>query len=125
MTVERRDIGQTGLHAQAVMVAGHRSIYVSGQVAADGSGRAVGSDVATQARVVFERIAQLLGEFGATMDDVVKITTFLTDMSSYDAFSGVRSTFFPRRKPASSTVEVSALSHPDFLIEIEAVAAVA
>lgn len=122
--MERRDIGQSGLHAQAVMVAGHRTIYVSGQVAADESGRAVGSDVGTQARFVFERIAQLLGEYGATLDDVVKITTFLTDMAAYAPFSEARSNSFPRRKPASSTVEVSALSHPDFLIEIEAVAAI-
>ena len=123
--MQRRDIGQSGLHAQAVMVAGHGTIYVSGQVAVDGQGAAVGDDVATQARVIFERIAQYLAEFGATLDDVVKITTFLTDMETYDQFSAVRSSFFPDGKPASSTVEVSALSQPDFLIEIEAVAAVA
>jgi enamine deaminase RidA (YjgF/YER057c/UK114 family) len=122
--VERRDVGGEGLHAQAVMVSGHRAIYVSGQVAADAEGRAIGDDVGTQARVVFERIAAHLAELGATMDDVVKITTFLTDMNEYAPFSAVRAEFFPRRKPASSTVGVKALSHADFLIEIEAVAAV-
>ena len=123
--MERRDLGESGLHAQAVMVGGHSTIYISGQVAADADGRAVGSDVGSQAEFVFARIAELLGEYGATMDDVVKITTFLTDMSAYGPFSEARSRSFPRRKPASSTVEVSALSHPDFLIEIEAVAAIA
>ena len=122
--VQRFDIGGEGLHAQAVLVSGHRTIYVSGQVAVDADGRAIGGDVATQARAVFERIATYLAEFGATMDDVVKITTFLTDMREYGPFSAVRAEFFPGRKPASSTVGVKALSDPDFLIEIEAVAAV-
>ena len=122
--MERRDIGGEGLHAQAVIVSGHQSIYVSGQVAVDADGQAVGDDVATQSRVVFERISSLLGELGATLQDVVKITTFLTDMGEYGSFSAVRAEFFPGRKPASSTVGVKALSQPEFLIEIEAVAAV-
>jgi len=122
--VERRDIGGEGLHAQAVMVSGHRSIYVSGQVAVDADGQPVGSDVGTQARAVFERIAGFLDQVGATMDDVVKITTFLTDMNEYASFSAVRAEFFPGRKPASSTVGVKALSQPEFLIEVEAVAAI-
>jgi 2-iminobutanoate/2-iminopropanoate deaminase len=122
--VERRDIGGEGLHAQAVMVAGHRSIYISGQVAADADGQAIGNDVATQSRAVFELISSLLGEFGATFEDVVKITSFLTDMSEYGSFSAVRAEFFPGRKPASSTIGVKALSQPEFLIEIEAVAAI-
>jgi 2-iminobutanoate/2-iminopropanoate deaminase len=124
MSIERRDIGGGGLHAQAVMVAGHATIYVSGQVAVDEQGAAVGDDVATQARVVFDRIGRHLNEFGATFDDVVKITTFLTSMADYSAFSAVRSEYFAQRKPASSTVEVSALSQPAFLIEIEAIAAI-
>lgn len=122
--MERRDIGVEGLHAQAVMVgAGQRLIYVSGQVAVDGAGNTIGGDVATQARAVFERIAGLLGELGASLDDVVKITTFLTDMGQYAPFAAVRADFFPRRKPASSTVGVKELSRPEYLIEIEAVAA--
>ena len=122
--MERRDIGGEGLHAQAVMVSGHRSIYVSGQVAVDADGQVIGNDVATQSRAVFERISSLLGELGATLDDVVKITAFLTDMSEYGSFSAARAEFFPGRKPASSTVGVKALSQPAFLIEIEAVAAI-
>lgn len=123
--MDRQDVGQSGLHAQAVMVSGQRTIYVSGQVAVDDSGMPIGDDITEQARVVFERVGQYVAEFGATLDDVVKITTFLTSMDDYAAFSAVRSEFFPRRKPASSTVQVSALSKPQFLIEIEAVAAIA
>jgi 2-iminobutanoate/2-iminopropanoate deaminase len=122
--VERHDVDGTGLHAQAVMVSGHRSIYVSGQVAVDSDGNVIGGDVGTQAQAIFERIAGFLSEYGATLSDVVKITTFLTDMDEYEAFSAVRAHYFPGRKPASSTVGVNALSQPGFLLEIEAVAAI-
>jgi reactive intermediate/imine deaminase len=122
--VERSDVGAAGLHAQAVMVGGHRTVYVSGQVAADEEGNPIGNDVGAQAAAVFERIARFLDECGATLDDVVKITTFLVDMDDYQEFSEVRARYFPRRKPASSTVAVQALSRPEFLIEIEAVAAI-
>lgn len=124
VAVERRDVGEAGLHAQAVMVGAHRTVYVSGQVAADDAGNPIGEDVATQATAAFERISRFLGQYGATMDDVVKITTFLVDMNDYAAFSAVRASFFPRRKPASSTVAVRSLSSPQFRIEIEAVAAI-
>jgi enamine deaminase RidA (YjgF/YER057c/UK114 family) len=106
------------------MVGGHRTVYVSGQVAADDDGNPIGVDVAAQASAVFERITRFLAECGATLDDVVKITTFLVDMDDYGAFSEVRARYFPRRKPASSTVAVRALSRPEFRIEIEAVAAI-
>lgn len=122
--MERRDIGGEGLHAQAVMVGGHRVVYVSGQVAADATGLPVDGDIAAQADVVFGRIQSLLGDYGASLDDVVKITTFLTDMDDYTEFSRVRARFFPERKPASTTVAVRALSDPRFLIEVEAVAAI-
>ena len=122
--MERRDVGEAGLHAQAVLVGGHRTIYVSGQVAADDDGNPIGADVGAQATAAFERIARFLAEYGASMDDVVKITTFLVDMDDSASFSAVRARFFPRRKPASSTVAVRALSRPEFRIEIEAVAAV-
>ena len=123
--MQRRDINGESAHAQAVLISGHRSIYVSGQVAVDSEGDAIGTDVETQATVIFERIGRFLGEAGATLDDVVKITTFLTNMDDYAAFARARSQAFPHRKPASSTVAVSALSRPDFLLEIEAVAAIA
>ena len=123
--MERRDIGGEGLHAQAVMIAGQaRLIYVSGQVAVGAEGETIGSDVAQQARAVFERIEGHLAECGASLEDVVKITTFLTDMDEYGPFAEVRAEFFPGRKPASSTVGVKALSRPDYLIEVEAVAAI-
>ena len=81
--------------------------------------------MADQARFVFDRIAALLHEGGASLADVVKITTFITDMGAYREFAAVRSEVFaglPR--VASSTVGVAALVDPRLLIEIEALAIV-
>jgi 2-iminobutanoate/2-iminopropanoate deaminase len=58
---------------------------------------------------------------GATMQDVVKITCFLTDVNNYPGYGKVRSETWPSSPPASSTVIVAALVRPEFLVEVEAV----
>jgi enamine deaminase RidA (YjgF/YER057c/UK114 family) len=61
---------------------------------------------------------------GGTLDSVVKITTFVTDARYRPDFRAIREEFFGPRGPASTMVEVSALAHPDYLIEVEAIAVV-
>jgi enamine deaminase RidA (YjgF/YER057c/UK114 family) len=75
-----------------------------------------------QARQVFGAVNALVEHAGGTLDNVVKITTFVTDVRRRMDFRQVRDEFFGVRGPASTMVEVSSLSHPDYLIEIEAVA---
>lgn len=81
------------------------------------------TDAASQTRVVFEMIAGMLSERGATLGDIVKITAFLADMSDYDAYNAVRNELFSTysEPPASSTVEAR-LVKPEFLVEVEAIA---
>ena len=67
-------------------------------------------------------IEEALASCGAKMADVVKITTYLTDMSGYAAFSRARAETFPGGVPASSTVVSPALIVPELLVEIEAMA---
>ena len=68
------------------------TIYVSGHVAQDNDGNVVGKDdMAAQTRHVFLSIQEVLAEAGATLKDVVKITTYITDMERYSEFSAVRS----------------------------------
>jgi enamine deaminase RidA (YjgF/YER057c/UK114 family) len=99
---------------------------VSGTVAIGPDGNIVGEgDMSAQARFIFDRIAALLADAGASLADVIKITTFITDMSAYREFAAVRAEVFeglPR--VASSTVGVAALVDPRLLIEIEALAVV-
>jgi 2-iminobutanoate/2-iminopropanoate deaminase len=67
------------------------------------------------------RIRTIVEAAGATMQDVVKITTFLTQLDNYPAFNKVRSETFPSSPPASSTVIVAGLVRPEFLVGVEAV----
>lgn len=100
-------------------------LYVSGQAALDDQRNVVGvGDTAQQAEYTMERVKAIVEAAGATMDDVVKTTTFLTGGADYAAYNSVRSRYFPQDPPASSTVIVAALLHPDLLLEIEAVAVI-
>ena len=98
-------------------------IYVSGQVAFDRNGKLVGEgDMTAQACQVFANIAAVLAEAGAGLDDVVKITAFITDMSQYGDYAAARSEAFPTVLPASATVTTPALVLPELLVEVEAIA---
>ena len=125
--MKRVELGQrSGSFAKGIAVEGGRLIYVSGSVGTDESGKIVGrDDVAAQTRQTFRNIEAVLKEAGASLRDVVKITTFLVPMERYQEFATVRAEVFGDTVPASSTVGVASLVSPDYLIEIEAIAAVA
>lgn len=98
-------------------------IYVSGQVAFDSQGSIVGTgDIKAQTRQVLENIKAVLDQAGATMDDIVKVTVFITDMDQFSDIHEVRAQYFTGSYPASTMVEVRALAYPELLIEMEAVA---
>lgn len=100
-------------------------LHVSGQVAQDASGNVVGKgDIRAQTRQVLENIRAVLSSAGGTMDDVAKVTVFVTDMSGLAEIHEVRGQFFKPPYPASTLVEVRRLVRPDYLIEIEAVAVI-
>ena len=97
-------------------------LFISGQVAQDNEGNLVGpGDCEAQTRHIMSRIQTIAEAAGATMRDVVKTTTFLTDVAGYPAFSRVRAETFRSNPPASSTVIVAALVRPEFLVEVEAI----
>lgn len=101
------------------------TIYVSGQVAQDPQGQLVGAgDMRAQAIQVIRNIEAVLAVAGAGLADVVKITTYLTDMSRYDEYARVRAEMFPDGALSSATVSSPRLVTPDYLIEIEAIAVV-
>jgi enamine deaminase RidA (YjgF/YER057c/UK114 family) len=100
-------------------------VYVSGQVALDRDGNIVGGDdMKAQTKQVFANIQTVLAEAGATMDDVVKILAFITDMSKYADYAAARSEAFPNNLPASSSVATPGLVDSNLLVEVEAVARV-
>lgn len=112
-------------YTHVVEATGGRTIYVSGQVALDKHGRVVGAgDFAAQTRQVFENLKLALGAADASLDDIVKITVFVTDVAQTPAFREIRDEYLTKAKPASSLVQITALFMPELLIEIEAIAVV-
>lgn len=101
-----------------------RFVAVSGQLALDEDGELVGEgDPAAQARQVFENLRRCLAAAGATFDEVIKLTYFVTDMAHMPAIRAARAEHIPDdRLPAASAVRVAGLVRPEFLMEIEAFA---
>ncbi len=112
-------------YTHVVEVMGGRTLYVSGQIALDQAGAVVGKgDLKAQTRQVLENLKSALASCGATLDDVVKITVFMTDASEIQTFREIRDRYFTKKLPASSLVQVVRLARPELMIEIEAVAVV-
>jgi len=112
-------------YSHAVAATG-RLVAVAGQVAIDERGEVVGpGDARAQAERVFENLRLALASAGATFDDVVKLTCFLTDMSILPVVREVRDRHLdPDRPPASTAVQVVSLVSPELLLEIDALAVV-
>src|SRR5882724_3464542 len=99
-------------------------IYVAGQLPFDKDGNLLGKgDIKAQTRRIFEQIKMIVEAGGGKMDDVVKVTVFVTDVRYREPYGEVRSEFFGPNPPASTLVQIGNLAIPDALIEIEAVAA--
>jgi enamine deaminase RidA (YjgF/YER057c/UK114 family) len=100
-------------------------LFLSGQVALDEDGNLVGEgDMARQTEQVYELIGKILAAAGAGFGDVVKLTTYLTDLAQLDAHREVRDRYLPDPPPASTLVQVAGLVQPGLLVEVEVVAAV-
>lgn len=112
-------------YTHVVEVVRGKTIYIAGQVALDKSGNVVGKgDFAAQATQVFENLKAALAAAGATFDHLVKVTTFVTDMSHIAALRTIRGKYYRKNAPASTLVQIGKLAHEDLMIEIEAIAVV-
>jgi enamine deaminase RidA (YjgF/YER057c/UK114 family) len=106
-----------------------RIIFVAGQTAIDQNGEIVGrNNFEAQAAQVFKNLSVALHSVGCTAANLVKLTVFFRNMDDLSAYREARNRFFatvtPPAAPAVTLVEVSRLYGSDFMIEIEAVAAV-
>jgi enamine deaminase RidA (YjgF/YER057c/UK114 family) len=116
-------------YSQVVDVRAGRIIFISGQTSLDQRGELVGkNDFAAQAAQVFRNLDVALESVDCTAGNLVKLTVFLRDMENLSAYREARNRFFatttPPAAPAVTLVEVSRLYGADFMIEIEAMAAV-
>jgi reactive intermediate/imine deaminase len=112
-------------YTHVVEVNSGRTIYIAGQVALDRSGNVVGKgDFAAQTNQVFENLKLALAGVGASFDNVVKINTYVTDMSQIQTLRDIRSRYYSKNAPASTLVQVGKLAREELMIEIEAIAVV-
>ena len=112
-------------YKMATRLEGGRLLYISGQVAWDTSGNIVGKgDVRAQARQTFANLRGVLQAAGGDFGNLMKITTYITKIEDFPAVAEARSEVFGGQLPASTLIAVKGLFHPDFLIEVEGVAAV-
>jgi reactive intermediate/imine deaminase len=112
-----------GIFSPGVKVPAGELIFVSGQVARNAAGETVGrGDIRAQTRQALENVKAVLEAAGATIDDIVKVTVFVTDVRHLAAIHEVRAEYFRQDYPASTLVEVKSLVSPELLIEIEAIA---
>jgi len=116
---------QPPAYSQLVEVNGpHRLVFVAGQTGVDASGKAA-KGFRDQAVQAFTNIKTALASVGGSMDHIVRVTTYLTDIQQdADVYREVRASFLTNKNslPASTLVQVTRLADPSYLIEVEAMA---
>lgn len=102
--------------------AGQRIVFCSGQLGIGADGH-IPADSAGQTRLCFANIAAILAEAGMTFADVVRINAFVAGREYLADYMNVRNTLFTAPYPASTLMIVSGFARPEFLVEVEAIAA--
>lgn len=114
-----------GVWSPAILIPSGKSLlFISGTTSRGPDGSVVGpGDIRVQTQQTLNNLEVILSEAGATFDDVVKVTVFVTDMNDFQAIHEVRRKYFGSEPPASTMVEVSRLADKRLKIEIEAIVA--
>ena len=124
--INPEDLTKPTGYTHVVKSAAGQTIYISGQIAFDKEGKVVGAgDFRAQTIRVFENLKSALAAAGATFDNVVKVTTFVTDMKHAPILREVRVNYFGKNAPAGTLVQVAGLVIPELMIEVEAIAVIA
>jgi 2-iminobutanoate/2-iminopropanoate deaminase len=111
-----------GTFSRAIQVG--NQLFVAGMTANSPRGIEGGDSMYEQTRAVFTKIEHLVEAAGGTMNDIVKMTGFITDIAKRDDYLRARRDFFTSDPPASTLVEVTALAAPGLMIEVEVMAIV-
>ena len=118
----KRVVAGSVLYAPVVTfdMGSHTMVFVSGLLSRNSAGAIVGpGDMAAQIRQIGENLAIALAAVGASLDDLVRTCTFVTDIDEFFKHVDVRQEYLGAALPTSTTVEVKRLSNPEFMVEIE------
>ncbi|HSV21461.1 MAG TPA: RidA family protein [Xanthobacteraceae bacterium] len=117
----------SGHFSQATMIeARGRLVFISGMTARRPDGTVAGiGDIEAQTRQVCENLKAAIEAAGGTMDDICRVDVYVRNMEHFDQIHKVRREYFTAPAPASTMVEVTKMTSPDYLIEINAIAVVA
>jgi reactive intermediate/imine deaminase len=116
----------SGHFSQAIAIeAKGKLVFLSGMTArrADGSIAGIG-DIEAQTRQVCENLKAAVEAAGGAMDDICRVDVYVRNMEHFDKIHKVRREYFGSPPPASTMVEVTKMTSPDYLIEISAIAVV-
>jgi enamine deaminase RidA (YjgF/YER057c/UK114 family) len=106
-------------YSRAVKIANF--VFVAGTTAVNEGGEVIGADDPYQQAVfIYKKIEKALHEAGATLQNVVRVRTFVTDISRWEEVAKAQGEVFAEIRPAATLVEVKALVKPELLVEIEA-----
>ena len=99
------------------------TVWLAGQLGIGPDGKP-GADIEAQARLAFENVARVLEAAGASLADVVELTTYHIAMDDLPTVAAVKGGFFPQDYPAWTAVGVTQLALPEMLIEVKATAVI-
>jgi enamine deaminase RidA (YjgF/YER057c/UK114 family) len=125
--INPNDIPTPLTYSHVVVATGSRLVFVAGQVAEDGQGNLIGpGDMTVQARQVFANIGRALDAAGARPQQVTKLTIFVANYrrEHLAMIEEGRIAVFGDHKPTDTLVGVAALSRPDYLLEVDAIAVI-
>ena len=99
-------------------------VYVSGQVGIECADLSVVSGTEAQFTQAFENLKTVLAASGATLDDIVDLTSYHTNMDDLGVFSSVKDRYFPKNRPAWTAIGAAVLGLPDLTVEIKCTAVI-
>lgn len=99
-----------GPYSQAIIASGSKTVYLSGQIGLEpATGELVSENFEGQVRQAFANLEAVVQEAGATLNDIVKLSLFLTDLSKFASANAIMAEIIPQPFPARSTIGVASL----------------
>jgi enamine deaminase RidA (YjgF/YER057c/UK114 family) len=126
--IEPKELGKpAGMYSYGMLASGGDLLVVAGQTGTDATGKVAGLDIASQTKQSLDNIRAVVTAAGCSMRDIIRFQTFLTRAEDLDAFrkaraDAYRASFGDGPYPPNTLLVISRLAHPDYLVEIEALA---